>query len=328
MKYCVLGAGSWGTTFAQMLKDEGKEVCVWARREEVVELINREGRNPYTGDLALSVRATGDVNECIDSSDVVVIAIPTQHIREILETIRVDVRKVLNLSKGLEISTGKRISQIVSEVLNASYCVLSGPSHAEEVMRKLPTAVTVAGDFAEEVQHDLNTRTFRVYTVDDVVGVEIAGALKNVMAIAAGILDGLGGWDNAKAALMTRALYEMVKYGVQFGAKPYTFMGLAGIGDLMVTCNSRYSRNRWFGERIGNGENPQVLLSSMRMVAEGAYTVKAVVKVAERLGLDMPISREVYKIIYEGKSPLASMKDLMSRAPKPEMEILKELKEF
>jgi len=328
MKYCVLGAGSWGTTFAQMLKDEGKEVCVWARREEVVELINREGRNPYTGDLALSVRATGDVNECIDFSNVVVIAIPTQHIREILETIRVDVRKVLNLSKGLEISTGKRISQIVSEVLNAPYCVLSGPSHAEEVMRKLPTAVTVAGDFAEEVQHDLNTRTFRVYTVDDVVGVEIAGALKNVMAIAAGILDGLGGWDNAKAALMTRALYEMVKYGVQFGAKPYTFMGLAGIGDLMVTCNSRYSRNRWFGERIGNGENPQALLSSMKMVAEGAYTVKAVVKMAEKLGLDMPISREVYKIIYEGKSPLASMKDLMSRAPKPEMEILKELKEF
>jgi len=328
MRYCVLGAGSWGTTFAQMLKDEGKEVCVWARRKEVVELINCEGRNLYTGDLALSVRATGDVNECINSSDVVVIAIPTQHIREILETIRVDVRKVLNLSKGLEISTGKRISQIVSEVLNAPYCVLSGPSHAEEVMRKLPTAVTVAGDFAEEVQHDLNTSTFRVYTVDDVVGMEIAGALKNVMAIAAGILDGLGGWDNAKAALMTRALYEMVKYGVQFGAKPYTFMGLAGIGDLMVTCNSRYSRNRWFGERIGNGENPQTLLSSMKMVAEGAYTVKAVVKVAEKMGLDMPISREVYKIIYEGKSPLASMKDLMSRAPKPEMEILKELKEF
>jgi len=328
MRYCVLGAGSWGTTFAQMLKDEGKEVHVWARREEVVELINCKGRNPYTGDLELSVHATGDVNRCIDSSDVVVIAIPTQHIREILETIRADVRKVLNLSKGLEVSTGKRISQIVSEVLNAPYCVLSGPSHAEEVMRKLPTAVTVAGDFAEEVQRDLNTRTFRVYTVDDVVGVEIAGALKNVMAIAAGILDGLGGWDNAKAALMTRALYEMVKYGVQFGAKPYTFMGLAGIGDLMVTCNSRYSRNRWFGERIGNGENPQTLLSSMKMVAEGAYTVKAVVKVAEKLGLDMPISREVYKIIYEGKSPLASMKDLMSRAPKPEMEILKELREF
>ncbi|MCD6550669.1 NAD(P)H-dependent glycerol-3-phosphate dehydrogenase, partial [Thermotoga sp.] len=244
--------------------------------------------------------------------------IPEQHVRVDISKLSERPLMVLNLSKGIEIETGKRVSEIVKEILGCPYAVLSGPSHAEEVAKKLPTAVTLAGNKAKELQKRISNEYFRVYTCEDVVGVEIAGALKNVIAIAAGILDGLGGWDNAKAALETRGIYEITRFGRHFGANQKTFMGLAGIGDLMVTCNSKYSRNRRFGELIAKGFDPQKLLESSHQVVEGAFTVRAVVKKAKEMNLEMPISEEVYRVIYEGKSPLQSMKDLMRRSLKDE----------
>ncbi|PLV59123.1 NAD(P)H-dependent glycerol-3-phosphate dehydrogenase [Thermotoga sp. KOL6] len=317
MRFFVLGAGSWGTVFAQMLKDNGENVILWARRKEVADYINSSHTSPYTEGMKVSVEATNKLNN-LSSSDILVIALPVQHVREILLKLPRKPKMVLNLSKGIEINTGKRISEIVKDTLNCPYAVLSGPSHAEEVARKLPTAVTLAGANAKELQKRISNDYFRVYTCTDVVGVEIAGALKNVIAIAAGILDGLGGWDNAKAALETRGIYEIAKFGIHFGAKQTTFMGLAGIGDLMVTCNSRYSRNRRFGELIAKGFEPLKLLESSHQVVEGAFTVKAVLKIAKELKLEMPISEEVYHIVYERKSPIQSMRDLMRRSLKDE----------
>lgn len=317
MRFFVLGAGSWGTVFAQLLKENGEEVILWARRKEIADLINNSHTSPYIDEMEISVRATNNLDE-LKSTDILVIAIPVQHVREHLSRLSKKPSMVLNLSKGLEIKTGKRISEIVKEILGCPYAVLSGPSHAEEVARKLPTAVTLAGDNARELQRRISNEYFRVYTCEDVVGVEIAGALKNVIAIAAGILDGLGGWDNAKAALETRGIYEIARFGRHFGADQKTFMGLAGIGDLMVTCNSKYSRNRRFGELIAKGFDPQKLLESSHQVVEGAFTVKAVVKKANELEIDMPISEEVYRVIYGGKSPFQSMKDLMKRSLKDE----------
>ncbi|PLV57348.1 NAD(P)H-dependent glycerol-3-phosphate dehydrogenase [Thermotoga sp. SG1] len=317
MRFFILGAGSWGTVFAQMLKENNEEVVLWARRREIADLINNYHTSPYLEGLKITVRATNDLEE-LKSSDILVIATPVQHVREYLNKLSVKPYMVLNLSKGIEIESGKRVSQIVEEILGCPYAVLSGPSHAEEVARKLPTAVTLAGENAKELQRRISNEYFRVYTSEDVVGVEIAGALKNVIAIASGILDGLGGWDNAKAALETRGIYEIARFGIHFGADQKTFMGLAGIGDLMVTCNSKYSRNRRFGELIAKGFDPQKLLESSHQIVEGAFTVKAVVKEARKEKIEMPISEEVYRVIYEGKSPFQSMKDLMGRSLKEE----------
>lgn len=317
MRFFVMGAGSWGTVFAQMLKENGKEVILWARRRELVEYMNTHHKTPYIDGLEVTVTVTNDLEE-LKNTDVLVIAIPCQHIREHLVRLPKRPFMVLNLSKGIEVGTGKRVSEIVKEVLGCPYAVLSGPSHAEEVAMKLPTAVTIAGDYARDLQSEISCEYFRVYTLEDVVGVEIAGALKNVIAIAAGILDGFGGWDNAKAALETRGIYEIARFGVKFGADFKTFMGLAGIGDLMVTCNSRHSRNRWFGEMIARGHNPQELLKSTKYVVEGAFTVLAVMKIAKEQGVEMPISEEVYRIVYEGKHPLQSVKDLLKRDLKRE----------
>jgi glycerol-3-phosphate dehydrogenase (NAD(P)+) len=317
MRFFVLGAGSWGTVFAQILHENGEEVVLWARRKEIVDLINVSHTSPYVEESKITVRATNDLDE-LKKEDILVIAIPVQYIREHLLRLPVKPSMVLNLSKGIEIKTGKRVSEIVEEILGCPYAVLSGPSHAEEVAKKLPTAVTLAGENSKELQKRISTEYFRVYTCEDVVGVEIAGALKNVIAIAAGILDGLGGWDNAKAALETRGIYEVARFGMFFGADQKTFMGLAGIGDLMVTCNSRYSRNRRFGELIARGFDPLKLLESSQQVVEGAFTVKAVMKISEEKKIDMPISEEVYRVIYERKSPLQSMRDLMRRSLKAE----------
>ncbi|MFN6992490.1 MAG: NAD(P)H-dependent glycerol-3-phosphate dehydrogenase, partial [Fervidobacterium sp.] len=229
---------------------------------------------------------------------------------------------ILNLSKGMEIKTGKRISEIVKEIVGCEYAVLSGPSHAEEVALKLPTAVVVAGKNADLFQKEFSNEYFRVYLHNDVVGIELAGALKNIIAIAAGIVDGLGGWDNAKAALITRGLYEITKFATSFGADPITFMGLAGMGDLIVTCNSRHSRNRRYGEMLAKGFDPAHLLEASKEVVEGAYTCKAVIENYDN-NVDLPIIREVYEVIYNKKNPVESIKSLMSRALKVEMEEVK-----
>ncbi|MGC8820124.1 MAG: NAD(P)H-dependent glycerol-3-phosphate dehydrogenase [Fervidobacterium sp.] len=317
MRYFVLGAGSWGCTIAQLLKDNGQDVMIWAHTTELATRLNNSKSMPHLPDVALHVPVTDDISAG-KHYDVLVIATPTQFVRSVLEKVDYKPNVVLNLSKGIEVSTGRRISEIVNETLRCEYAILSGPSHAEEVAKKLPTAVVVAGAYAEVFQKEFSNDYFRVYIHNDITGIELAGALKNVIAIAAGIIDGLGGWDNAKAALITRGLYEIIRFSVNFGANPLTFMGLAGLGDLIVTCNSRHSRNRRYGEMLTKEFDPMNLLRASKEVVEGAYTCKAIV---ENYGdkFDLPIIKEVYEVIYNRKSPLESIKSLMSRSLKVEM---------
>ncbi|MBO8160097.1 MAG: NAD(P)H-dependent glycerol-3-phosphate dehydrogenase [Thermosipho sp. (in: Bacteria)] len=323
MRFGILGAGSWGIAFGNLLVENNQEVLIWGRRKEYVERVNKNKVTPYLAGVSVKPKLTHEIYELVNFAEILVIAVPVQYIRNVLEEVsNVNDKKItliLNLSKGLEISSFKRVSEIVGEYFeNTTYAVLSGPSHAEEVARKIPTAVTIAGGEYDLLQRLISNEYFRVYTSVDVVGVEIAGALKNVMAIAAGILDGLGGWDNSKAALMTRALFEMIKFGKFFGAKRETFFGLAGMGDLMVTCNSRHSRNRKLGELIAKGQTLTEILNGTSMVAEGMYTVKAVYNFCKLHNIDMPISKEVYEILYCGKDPKLSMIELMSRPLKEE----------
>ncbi len=323
MKYFILGSGSWGTVISQILNWNGKEVLLWARREEVSKSINTLGINPNLPNFKLSVRATTDLSSG-QEYDTLIIAVPVQHIREVIEKIPFQPKYILNLSKGIEILTGKLVSEIVSEYFpKAQYSVLSGPSHAEELIEKIPTAVVIAGPNSKDYQKDLSNDFFRIYTSDDVKGVEICGAMKNVLAIAAGILDGIGGWDNSKAALITRGIYEIARFVAYLGGNPLTAMGLAGIGDLVVTCNSKHSRNRRFGEMIAKGFSPLELLNASKEVIEGAYTCKAVIENYSKQ-MELPITQEVYNVIYENKNPYVSITDLMSRTLKSETEELKE----
>ncbi len=323
MKYFVLGSGSWGTVISQILKWNGKEVLLWARREEVKNSINDYGINPNLPNVKISVKATTELMEGKDF-DALIVSVPVQHIREVISKLPFHPKKILNLSKGIEISTGKLVSEIIYEHFpNIEYAVLSGPSHAEELIEKIPTAVVVAGQNAEEYQVDFSNDFFRIYTSNDVKGVEVCGALKNVLAIAAGILDGIGGWDNSKAALITRGIYEIARFVSYLGGNPLTAMGLAGIGDLVVTCNSKHSRNRRFGEMIAKGFSPVELLNASKEVIEGAYTCKAIIE-NYACKVDLPITQEVYRVIYEDKNPYVSIKDLMSRTLKNETEELKE----
>jgi len=321
LKIGILGAGSWGIAFGNLLIDNSQEVLIWARRKKYVEEVNYTKKTPYLKNIEVKATLTNDLKEFLEFTEILVIAVPVQFIRNIFqEIIKYDYKfsLILNLSKGIEIKTLKRVSEIVKEYFKAPYTVLSGPSHAEEVAKKIPTAVTLAGNNYNFFQKILSNDYFRVYSSEDVTGVEIAGALKNVMAIAAGILDGFGDWDNSKAALMTRALFEMIKFGKEFGAKEETFFGLAGVGDLMVTCNSKHSRNRKLGELIAKGKSLNEILSSTNMVAEGMFTVQAVKNFSINKNIDMPISNEVYEILFNGKDPKKSMIDLMRRPLKSE----------
>jgi glycerol-3-phosphate dehydrogenase (NAD(P)+) len=317
----ILGAGSWGIAFGNLLIDNSQEVLIWARRKEYVDKVNKTKRTPYLKNIEVKATLTNDLKKFLQFTEILVIAVPVQFIRNVFQEIKKYDYKfslILNLSKGIEIKTLKRVSEIVEEYFKIPYAVLSGPSHAEEVAKKIPTAVTIAGNRCEFLQNILSNDYFRVYLSDDIVGIEIAGALKNVMAIAAGILDGFGDWDNSKAALMTRALFEMIKFGKLFGAKEETFFGLSGVGDLMVTCNSKHSRNRRLGELIAKGKSLNEILSSSNMVAEGMFTVQAVKNFSKTRNIDMPISNEVYEILFNGKDPQKSMIELMRRPLKSE----------
>ncbi len=329
MKIAVLGGGSWGSAIYKLLTMAGHNVKIWARNEAVVENL-KKGENPYylPGISLPKAYASINLREILNGVDIIVYAIPAQHMREVLEKV-VEccyVKKLVhvNLSKGIEMRMGLRMEEVFKEVLvdGIHYCTLSGPSHAEEVARDVPTSVVVASrdeDTAKEVQKAFNTVTFRVYRSVDVLGVEIAGALKNVIAIAAGVVDGIGGWDNSKAALITRGLAEMARYGEYFGAMKETFMGLAGMGDLIVTCTSRHSRNRYVGEMIGRGKKLKEILAEMRMVAEGVYTTKIVYKISRKKGIYMPITEIVYKVLYEGMEVKEGMHYLLTRPLKAEM---------
>jgi glycerol-3-phosphate dehydrogenase (NAD(P)+) len=329
--FAVLGDGAWGTAIALLLaQDPRHRVTLWSAREDSGRVLRerRENVRLLPGvPIPEAVELTTDVARAVDGADLWVMAIPTVYLRATLARVAPALRPaapVLSLAKGLENETFLRPTEIVTEVLGVRrVAVLSGPSHAEEVSRGLPTSVVAASTdlgLARQVQQAFATERFRVYTNLDPVGVELGGALKNVIGIAAGISDGLGFGDNAKSALLTRGLVEMTRFGVALGAEPQTFAGLAGLGDLITTCVSRHGRNRRVGERLGRGERLADILGGMSMVAEGVYTARSVHERAARMGIDMPITAEVYRVLYEGKDPRAAVDDLMLRAPKGEGE--------
>lgn len=323
-KITILGSGAMATACSILLAEhDDQDVSIWARNRAHAEQIQttRENKRLLPGvRLPDKVQVTADLEQALDSSDYLVAAIPTQFLRTTLNEIRGYLklnRPVISVIKGLENETFQRPSEIIAEALGSRAVVaLSGPSHAEEIARRLPaTVVAASGDLglARQVQKMFNTERFRVYTNLDLIGVELAAALKNVIAIAAGISDGLGFGDNAKSALMTRGLVEMTRFGMRFGAEAGTFTGLAGMGDLITTCVSPYGRNRSVGERLGKGETLDQILTTMAAVAEGVATSKSVFEVAEQEGIDMPIMSEVYRVLFEKKSPAAATHSLMLR---------------
>jgi glycerol-3-phosphate dehydrogenase (NAD(P)+) len=309
-----------------VLAGNGHDVTVWGPFEEEVQAIRNAGENTvYLPGVPLpeTMRWTSDAAQVKDA-DLIVLVVPSRFVRSTLETFKPHLQKdtpIVSATKGLDETSHQRISQIARDVLGRDIAVLSGPSHAEEVARGVPTAVTVAGpdvQCLEKVQTAFLGKSFRVYTSDDLIGVELGGTLKNIIAVAAGILDGMGLGDNSKAALMTRGLAEIARLGAALGAKPETFSGLSGVGDLMVTCGSRHSRNRSVGERLGKGESLQDIMGGMKQVAEGVWNAKAARDLASELGIEMPITEEVCAIVEDGKDPRQALKDLMSRDPKAE----------
>ncbi len=304
------------------------DVVLWTFEDDVAEAIQTKHVNPaYLGDveLAPSIRASTDVSE-IQSADVVIVSTPTQFIRSAVNKYGIDLtnKRVVSVSKGVEVDTEMRVSEILRDccgVRSRDFAVLTGPSHAEEVVRKMPTTVLAASrsiDFAHEVQRLFTTPYFRVYHSSDVIGAELGGALKNVIAISAGILDGLGMGDNTKAALITRGLAEMARLGEEMGANPATFSGLSGMGDLIVTCNSQHSRNRSVGERIGRGETLEQIRKDQRKVAEGVSTTLSAKKLADHYKVEMPIVDAVHQVLFEGLSPKEATNLLFTRPAKAE----------
>jgi glycerol-3-phosphate dehydrogenase (NAD(P)+) len=325
----VLGAGGWGTAIALVLaQDPQHRVTLWsARPEHAAPLLAKRENLRYLPGISIpeQVRLTTDINVAVDSADLLIVAIPTIYLRETLNLVATQIPlacPILSLAKGLEIATFLRPTEIVAQVLgDRPLAVLSGPSHAEEVARGLPTSLVAASvdiGLARWVQQHFSTDFIRVYTNLDMIGVELAGALKNIIGIAAGINDGLGFGDNAKSALLSRGLAEMARFGVALGAEQSTFWGLAGMGDLITTCISRHGRNRQVGMRLGQGEKPADILAGMAMVAEGVYTTRSVHDKAAQMGIAMPITNEVYRMLYENKDPRQAVSDLMLREPKGE----------
>jgi glycerol-3-phosphate dehydrogenase (NAD(P)+) len=324
VRISILGSGAWGTTVALLLARKAEnEVRLWSARPERRQLLlrYRENVDLLPGVLLPpQVQLPGEISEATAGADLLIIAIPTIYLREVLNRIAAALPPavpLLSLVKGIENETFRRPTEIVQELCGPRpLAVLSGPSHAEEVSRGLPTSVVVASpedSLARWLQELFSSQTFRVYTHRDLLGVELAGALKNIIGIAAGISDGLELGDNAKAALLTRGLAEMTRFGVALGAEAATFAGLAGIGDLITTCMSRYGRNRWVGLRLARGEPLADILASRRMVAEGVFTTRSVRQRAGQLGIPMPITEEVYQVLYAGKDPRAAVQALMER---------------
>jgi glycerol-3-phosphate dehydrogenase (NAD(P)+) len=331
--FAILGDGAWGTAIALLLaRNPEHRVTLWSAREENGRLLQerRENVRLLPGvPIPPAVHLTTDIGQAVAGADLWVAAIPTVYLRATLMRIAAAVPAgppVLSLAKGLENGTFLRPTEIVAQILGVKKtAVLSGPSHAEEISRGLPASVVAASsnvELARWIQQRFSTERFRVYTNPDPIGVELAGALKNVIGIAAGINDGLGLGDNAKAALLTRGLVEMTRFGAALGAQPQTFTGLAGLGDLITTCVSPHGRNHRVGQRLARGERWADIQAGMSMVAEGAFTARSVHERALQMGIDMPITTEVYRVLYEDKDPLRAVNDLMLREPKGEMELL------
>ncbi len=328
----VLGAGSWGTALAVLLATKGKRVKLWARSPEFADLLvaTRENKKYLPGVvLSDSIEITSDISLALRNPGVVVLAVPSQSIRELVGLIKPFLRSdtlLVNTAKGLERTTCLRMSQVICEELPEyvdRLAVLSGPSHAEEVGREMPTAVVVASqstEVAEYIQDVFMAPHFRVYTNSDLVGVEFGGALKNIIALGAGIAEGLGFGDNTKAALITRGLTEITRLGVALGANPLTFLGLTGVGDLVVTATSKHSRNRRAGYLLGQGLSLEETLARVGMVVEGVETTKAAKLLSLHYGIEMPITEQMYAVLFEGMEPKTAVSNLMMRTRRHEVE--------
>ena len=325
---CVLGAGSWGTAMAAMCAQK-VPTTLWARRPELADAITREGCNrDYLPDLTLpaGVQATSSLAEAVDRAEVVVMAVPSHGFRAVLDQSHVHMAPgvpLVSLTKGVEQGSLARMTEIIAEIAPAHpYGVLTGPNLVGEIVAGHPTASVIAAtdrDLAEELQRLFSTATFRVYTNPDVVGCELGGALKNVVAIAAGISDGLGFGDNTRAALITRGVAELTRLGVALGGQPLTFGGLTGMGDLVATCTSHRSRNRWVGVELARGRPLAEITAGTRMVAEGVRTSAAVVELAARVGVEMPIADQVVAVLSGATPPAEVVAALMGRMMKPEL---------
>lgn len=325
MKITVIGAGAWGTALALIIHQNGHVVDIWGHNADHLEdlRLQRENRRHLPGiPLPLGLGLHSDLAIAMADTEGLVLAVPSRFFRSVSERISDYQGLVVSTTKGLEFPEGKTMSEILAETMpGATAVALSGPSLAAEVAKGIPTAVVAAGmDLASavSVQGWFHRPTFRVYTSQDLMGVEIGGALKNVIAIAAGVCDGLGYGDNAKAALLTRGKAEMMRLGVARGGRPETFSGLSGLGDLTVTCFSLLSRNRAFGERLGRGESVANILATTQSAVEGYPTARSAFELGSRLGVPCPIICEVYAALYEGKSPRRAVIDLLNRDTKPE----------
>ncbi|MGR6836494.1 NAD(P)H-dependent glycerol-3-phosphate dehydrogenase [Syntrophomonas erecta] len=331
-KVSVLGAGSWGTAQAVLLSRKLDSLVLWGRPEDGIEDMRtgRENTRFLPGvKIPNNIEITSDLEQALDNIEVLILAVPAQVVREVVKRVGPVLHGhpvIVNTAKGIEINTGMRMSQVIEDEMGRgirdSYAVLSGPSHAEEVARSLPTAVTVAAfkqDTAFLVQDLYMAPFFRVYTNPDVPGVELGGALKNIVALATGIVEGLGYGDNTKAALITRGLTEIIRMGVTMGGDYRTFSGLSGIGDLVVTCGSRLSRNLRAGELIGRGLPKEEVMHQVGMVVEGIHTTRVVDRLANEFQVEMPITHACYNIVFRGKPPRGEVDELMQRQKKHEI---------
>ena len=331
MKITVLGAGGWGTTLAVMLHFNGHNVTLWEFKKAYVKTLIKTRENPvYLPGIKIpeEIKITHDLDEAVEKNNMVVLAVPSQFLRNVVKDIRFyDVKNsiLVSVAKGIEIKSLMTMSQMLQDVMpslkNEQIAALSGPSHAEEVSRRIPTAVVAASESLEtskSVKAAFMTSYFRVYSSTDILGVELGGAFKNVIAIGAGIIDGAKFGDNTKAAIMTRGVAEIARLGTAMGASPETFAGLSGMGDLIVTCMSRHSRNRYVGEQIGAGKKLKEVLKSMEMVAEGVETSRSAMQLSQKHDVETPITTEVYKILFENKDPVKATTDLMTRDMKME----------
>ncbi len=331
-KVCVLGAGSWSSALAKVLVDNGHKLVIWARRSEQCDEINQKHTNQkYLKNINLSekIEASTDIEYAIKDAEIIVLGVPSQQIRSICKKIKPyisDKQLLVNVAKGIENKTGKRISEICAQELpNNKYCMLSGPSHAEEVAKDVPTAVVAASESiaaSQLVQDYFMNENFRVYTNSDLIGVELGGATKNIIAFGAGILDGLNYGDNSKAALMTRGLTEISRFGVAMGADLSTFSGLSGIGDLIVTCTSMHSRNRRAGILMGKGYTLEETQKEIQMVVEGITATIAVYEKSLEMGIEMPITECIYRVITGELKPKDGVYELMTRSKKHENEYI------
>lgn len=330
MKVSILGAGGWGTALSILLYHNSCKVTLWEYNPEYANTLKKYRENFYflpNVKIPKNIKITNNIEEAVEDSQIIVVATPTQYIRKSLSGLKnFDLNKkiILSVSKGIEDETLLTVTELLKDMLknsNLYLAALSGPSHAEEVSRRIPTSVVCSSEnikIAKVCQKVFSNKYFRVYTSNDLKGTELGGALKNVIAIAAGIADGARFGDNTKAAIMTRGMNEIMKLGVKMGARMETFFGLSGIGDLIVTCSSKLSRNRFVGEQIGKGKSLNSVIKEMKMVAEGVNTTVAAYKLSKKFKVEMPIVKEVYQVLFMGKSPYEAAKALMCRPLKKE----------